>query len=112
MNLFHFRKRGNYKIVCTKNKKIYYVQTSCFLRRCFQHLQSLKKKRHPCDALQNNVNLYDKVMFDFEIVEIEDNKGKRLKFEKTALKTNHLIYYTIEETPYFFFKQSRVLLNA
>lgn len=51
-------------------------------------------------------------MFDFEIVEIEDNKGKRLKFEKAALKTNHLIYYTIEETPYLFFKQSRVLLNA
>lgn len=56
MNLFDFRKGGVYKIVCTKNSKIYYGQTSFFIRRCFQHLSSLEKKTHSCLKLQKDVD--------------------------------------------------------
>lgn len=81
LNLFEFRKGGVYKIICIKNNKIYYGQTSCFIRRGFQHLSFLKERQHPCLKLQKNVDCYGLGAFRFEIVKIETELNKRLKLE-------------------------------
>ena len=82
LNLFEFRKGGVYKIICIKNNKIYFGQTSCFLRRCFQHLSFLKESQHACLELQKDVDDYGLDNFRFEIVQIENQLNKRLKLEK------------------------------
>lgn len=81
MNLFKFREGGVYKIVCTKNNKIYYGQTSCFIRRCFQHLQFFQENKHSCLELQKDVRRYGLDAFLFEVVQIENQLSKRLKLE-------------------------------
>jgi group I intron endonuclease len=81
MNLFEFAKGGVYQIICAKNNKVYYGQTSCFIRRCFQHLSFLKERQHPCLKLQKDFDCYGLGAFRFEIVEIETELNKRLKLE-------------------------------
>jgi hypothetical protein len=87
MNLFQFRKGGVYKIVCTKNNKIYYGQTSCFIRRCFQHLEFLEENKHSCLELQKDVGQYGLDAFLFEVVHIENQLSKRLKLEKKCIES-------------------------
>nr|YP_636223.1 putative site-specific DNA endonuclease [Tupiella akineta]AAV80646.1 putative site-specific DNA endonuclease [Tupiella akineta] len=86
LNLFEFRKGGVYKIICSKNNKIYYGQTSCFIRRGFQHLDFLKEGEHSCLDLQKDVNDYGIDKFRFEIVQIESQLDKRLKLEKKLIE--------------------------
>nr|YP_009367890.1 putative GIY-YIG homing endonuclease [Hazenia capsulata]ARK14897.1 putative GIY-YIG homing endonuclease [Hazenia capsulata] len=81
LNLFEFRKGGVYKIICIQNNKIYFGQTSCFIRRGFQHLSLLQKSQHSCLELQKDVDLYGLNAFRFEIVQIETELNKRLKLE-------------------------------
>lgn len=81
-NLFDFDIPGIYKIVCSKTNCIYYGQTSCFLRRSFQHLQLLKENSHSCLKWQNDFNCYSQNSFYFEIILIEKLLSKRLKIEK------------------------------
>ena len=84
-NLFEFDTAGIYKIVCNKNNFIYYGQTSCFIRRCFQHLQKLKSNCHSCESLQKDWNVYTQEDFSFEIIHIEYSYKKRLKLEDELL---------------------------
>lgn len=84
-NLFDFDIPGIYRIICSKTNCIYYGQTSCFLRRSFQHLQLLKKNSHSCLKLQNDFNYYSKNSFSFEIILIEKSPNKRLKIEKDLI---------------------------
>lgn len=111
MNLFKFKKGGIYKIVCTKNNKLYYGQTSCFIRRCFQHLQSLENKDHPCLELQMDVSRYSLEAFRFDVVQIQDEHSKRLKLETQFIKSTarHLLY---NPKQFIIFNANHVLLNA
>lgn len=86
MNLFKFRSGGVYKIINTQNNKVYYGQTSCFIRRCAQHLRLLSQKKHSCLKLQNEVNRYGLNVFSFEIIQEESHLTRRLKLEKQYLK--------------------------
>jgi predicted GIY-YIG superfamily endonuclease len=127
MNLFKFRNGGVYKIVCLKNGKLYYGQTSCFIRRCYQHLSFLKEKKHSCIELQKDVNRYGLDAFVFEVSEVESQLAKRLKLEKNGLlklcsssqTCSHVRtlrhrppqnFYTIQPPHFIIFQQSRVLL--
>ena len=94
INLFEFRKGGVYKMICIKNNKVYYGQTSCFIRRCFQHLSYLKESRHSCFELQKDVDNYGLDKFCFEIVHIEAQLNKRLKLEKKEIEkiSSNLLY--------------------
>ena len=70
MNLFEFKDGGIYKIICIKNNKVYYGQTDCFVRRCFQHLKLFKDKKHSCLELQKDINFYGVENFKFKIISI------------------------------------------
>ena len=104
-NLFDFDIAGVYKIVCSKTNCIYYGQTSCFLRRCSQHLQNLKTNNHSCLRLQNDFNRFQRNDFVFEVVCIELSLTKRLQIEKylieTTAKTN---LYNSESSPIFYYQ--------
>lgn len=86
MNLFEFKEGGIYKTVCLKNVKIYYGQTDCFIRRCYQHLRLFKLKNHFYSELQKDVLYYGLNHFLFEIVVFEKNLSKRLQLEKDYIK--------------------------
>ena len=90
MNLFEFENGGVYRIVCTKNNKIYYGQTSCFIRRCFQHLLFFKKQTHSCLELQKDVDKYGIKVFFFEVIQVEEKLSKRLKLEKKLIANTSL----------------------
>ena len=87
MNLFNFTEGGVYKIVCIVNKKIYYGQTQCFLRRCYQHFYLLKNKKHECRELQKDFLRFGLQSFKFEILVHETNLKKRLELEKNFIST-------------------------
>ena len=89
-NLFDYREGGIYQIICSENNKIYYGQTSCFLRRCFQHLSLLKKNKHSCLQLQEDFTHYGFNAFSFEIIQIENKISTRLKFEQELIKNTSL----------------------
>lgn len=86
LNLFEFDTPGIYKIVCQKTNCTYYGQTSCFLRRCFEHLQQLQNGSHPCKSLQHDFNLYSRDNFTFKILSVEYSLQQRLKYENTMIK--------------------------
>ena len=94
MNLFQFRKVGLYKIVCPQNKKTYYGQTSCFLRRCYQHLELLEQRKHSCLELQKDVDPYGLDNFLFEIIKIEKKLATRRPLEIQWIQSTkeHLLY--------------------
>ena len=105
-NLFDYDLAGVYKIVCSKTNCIYYGQTSCFLRRCSQHLQLLKNNNHNCLKLQIDWNNCQKTDFVFEIICIESSVTKRLKIEKNLITStaekhlyNPLSYQTFQYQP-------------
>lgn len=85
MNLFKFKQSGVYKLSCLVNKKIYYGQTSDFLRRSWQHLTFLENQQHMCFELQKDFNNYDINNFEFTIVKLESNLYQRLKLEKQLI---------------------------
>lgn len=90
MNLFEFREGGIYKIICSTNNKIYVGQTSCFIRRGFQHLSFLTEKRHACLELQKDVDCFGLDAFRFEILQIENQLYPRLKLEKRCIDNTPL----------------------
>ena len=106
LNLFEFDTPGIYKIVCQKTNCIYYGQTSCFLRRCFQHLKLLKDHCHPCKRLQEDFNLYSQRNFTFEIISIEYSLQQRLKEETTLIENTFekKLYNPKNSTPIFKYK--------
>lgn len=87
MNLFNFTEGGIYQIVCIVNKKIYYGQTHCFIRRCYQHFYFLKKQKHACFELQRDFLRFGLDSFKFEILVSETDVKTRLKLEKNFLQT-------------------------
>ena len=102
-NLFEFDTPGIYQIVCKKNNFIYYGQTSCFIRRCFQHLQQLKKGCHACESLQKDWNLYTQKDFTFEVICIEDSSTQRFKRENQLISnaSEAYLYNTKDQTQVF-----------
>jgi hypothetical protein len=86
MNLFTYTQGGIYQIVCAQNKKIYYGQTQCFLRRCYQHFNLLKDHKHSCFELQKDFLRFGLDAFKFEILLYEKDFKKRLKLEKSLLQ--------------------------
>lgn len=113
MNLFEFRKGGVYKIVCTKNNKIYFGQTSCFIRRCFQHLSFLEEKKHPCFELQKDFNCFGVAFFQFEVIQIEKQLNVRLKLEKKLIEETPLNFlYNPKNSLHNFQKKPRTALSV
>ena len=91
-----------YKIICLQNNKKYYGQTSCFIRRGFQHLSFFKKRHHSCLELQKDVELYGLDNFHFEIVSIEPNLNKRLKLERELINNTPFNFlYNSNKTNHF-----------
>lgn len=87
MNLFEFKKAGVYKIFCKQTKKIYYGQTSNFLRRSYQHLKFLEDQQHACLELQKDFNLFGIDSFQFKIIIYENSLSKRLLLEKKLIQS-------------------------
>lgn len=109
MNLFEFGNGGIYRIVCTKNNKIYYGQTSCFIRRCFQHLQFFEKHTHSCLELQKDVDKYGIKVFLFEVIQVENKLKKRLKLEKKLIDNTPLdLLYNPKKDIHNFRKAPRI----
>lgn len=94
INLFNFRNGGIYKIVCTKNNKVYYGQTFCFIRRCYQHLEFLKGNLHSSLEFQEDVKRYGLDAFLFEVVQIENQLTERLKLKQKFIENtpSNLLY--------------------
>ena len=82
MNLFSFTEGGVYQIICIVNNKIYYGQTQCFLRRCYQHFYLLKNKKHECLELQKDFLRFGLQSFKFEILANETCLKKTFRTRK------------------------------
>lgn len=103
-----FQKGGVYQIICLKNNRVYYGQTCCFLRRCKQHIEKLKKHQHS-KLLQNDFDLFGIDNFRFEILIIEQNEKKRRKLETNYVKKTVFsqLYNKISST-----LESRNIINS
>ena len=114
---------GIYKIICTKNNKIYIGQSSNILSRFGRHVDNLENNRHDCIELQNDFNKFGKQFFIFEALEFnikynneifrqeeeillikkipKKNSYNKLYINKSfaarVIKVNKKIYYSLHE---------------
>ena len=82
-NLENLKLKGIYRILNTKNNKCYVGSTwKSFQSRLTQHLSKLNCKKHHCHHLQSAWDKYGEDIFQFEILEVIDNKDILLDREK------------------------------
>jgi group I intron endonuclease len=80
------RKSGVYKIINTKNGRIYIGSAKEFKRRGKQHLHSLKNNIHRNQFLQSDFNKCGEDAFEFHVLEVVEGKQKaRLIVEQKYL---------------------------
>lgn len=82
-NLENLKLKGIYRILNTENNKCYVGSTwKSFQSRLTQHLSKLNCKKHHCHHLQSAWDKYGEDIFQFEILEVIDNKDILLDREK------------------------------
>lgn len=74
--------QGIYKIVNSRNKRVYIGSTVNFQNRFAQHLKMLREGNHHCKQLQNDWDLYGEECFTFKVAEVVDDKTVLLDVEK------------------------------
>lgn len=87
---------GIYKIVNTKNNKIYVGSAVSILNRFTQHRHLLNKNKHFNNHLQSSWNFYGKDIFNFEIIEecsLEELKNKEEYYIKKHNTTDRNFGY-------------------
>jgi len=98
----HSNKSGVYKIINTKNGRIYIGSAKRFKERASEHLRLLRKGTSHNKFLQADFNKCGKEAFDFCVVEVvEGNRKARLLIEKKYLDK----YYDGQKMCYNFLKK-------
>lgn len=77
---------GLYKISNSKNGRLYIGSTYRFKKRGSDHFRHLKANRHPNKFLQSDWNKCGPDVFVFEVVEIIQDKEKRLEAEERLIQ--------------------------
>nr|YP_009184921.1 putative GIY-YIG homing endonuclease [Jenufa minuta]ALO63008.1 putative GIY-YIG homing endonuclease [Jenufa minuta] len=84
---------GIYMIICKKNKKIYFGESSNILARLAMHSRGLENQTHDCDTLQADYNLYGQMEFIFAYLYV----GSEWVNMKTRVeKQNELIHLNVD----------------
>lgn len=95
-NLEDLSRKGVYKIVNTKNKKIYIGSTTdSFKRRLRTHINKLRINKHPNSHLQSSWNKYGEDVFEFQILECLENNDSIFDLEQKYITDSNCCNPTI-----------------
>lgn len=86
-----YKKSGIYKIICLVNNKVYIGSSIDTKVRIRKHKESLRRKKHENNYLQNTYNKYGLDLFSYEVIEEVDDKVLLLEREQfwiNAFKSN------------------------
>lgn len=107
--------QGIYKIVNSRNKRVYVGSASNFQRRFTEHLKALRDGTHHNQQLQNDWDLYGEDCFTFKVVEVVEDKSVLLDVEKEHIHQykrpyNHKDRLNFDYRPNYTIEQ-RLIIN-
>lgn len=105
------RKSGVYKIINTKNGRIYIGKASRFKERWTKHVSKLRNNGHKNKFLQNDWNKCGEKWFEFYVVEVVEHPDKKTANSNRNLAEEKWIakYYDGQKQCYNFAKKSDAL---